>query len=132
MAKECPYCCSLIDERASKCPHCREYLYRAHDINDVPYSRTIEDRVIIKEKSSPDFVLVPLWSPGVAGILSFIIPGLGQIYRGKVMIGITWLVFTLLGYICFIIPGMILHLINIVCAASGNRYADPYTGIIPH
>ena len=49
----------------------------------------------------------------LTGILSFLIPGLGQIYVGKTWRGISWLIFTALGYICFIVPGFIIWIINI-------------------
>jgi len=32
--------------------------------------------------------------PGTAAVLSFIIPGLGQLYNGKVLRGIIWLIIT--------------------------------------
>lgn len=60
-------------------------------------------------------------SPGTAAILSFLIPGLGQIYNGKILRGVFWLVITpglwigtggLLGWIC-----------HIWSAASAHRYA---------
>jgi TM2 domain-containing membrane protein YozV len=55
---------------------------------------------------------------GVAAVLSFLIPGMGQIYKGWVGQGIAWLIFTTMGYFMFIFPGVILHLICIVSAAS--------------
>ena len=51
-------------------------------------------------------------SPGVAAVLSFFIPGLGQIYNGKFLRGIFWLIVTanfwfwsagFLGWICHLI-----------------------------
>jgi TM2 domain-containing membrane protein YozV len=50
--------------------------------------------------------------PMLAGILSFIIPGVGQLYNGRILAGILWLIFTpgfwigtggTLGWICHII-----------------------------
>ena len=50
--------------------------------------------------------------PGVAAVLSFFIPGLGQFYNGKILRGIFWLIITpglwigtggLLGWICHVI-----------------------------
>jgi protein-S-isoprenylcysteine O-methyltransferase Ste14 len=32
--------------------------------------------------------------PMLAGILSFIIPGVGQLYNGRILAGILWLIFT--------------------------------------
>jgi TM2 domain-containing membrane protein YozV len=62
------------------------------------------------------------WSPGVAAVLSFLIPGLGQIYKGQVINGLVWLVLVVIGYFCMVIPGLILHLICVAGAASGNPY----------
>jgi TM2 domain-containing membrane protein YozV len=51
-------------------------------------------------------------NPRVAAILSFLIPGVGQIYNGKILRGIFWLIVTggtwigtvgLFGWICHII-----------------------------
>jgi len=48
-------------------------------------------------------------SDTVAAVLSLFIPGAGQIYKGKTLIGIAWLVFTVLGYLTLVLPGMLLH-----------------------
>jgi TM2 domain-containing membrane protein YozV len=54
----------------------------------------------------------PLPDPGLAAVLSFIIPGLGQFYNGKFLRGIFWLIVTpglwlgsagTLGWICHVI-----------------------------
>ena len=51
-------------------------------------------------------------NPNTAGILSFFIPGVGQIYNGQIWCGIFWLVITpgfwlgtggLLGWVCHLI-----------------------------
>ncbi|MFD2034633.1 hypothetical protein ACFSKL_07535 [Belliella marina] len=64
------------------------------------------------------------WSPGIAALLSFIIPGAGQMYKGDIGTGIVWFFFVVLGYFFLIVPGIVLHLICIVTAASG----DPFKG----
>ena len=60
--------------------------------------------------------------PGVAALLSFLIPGVGQIYNGAILRGLFWLIVTpglwvgsggLLGWIC--------HLIS---AATAFSYAE--------
>ncbi|MFO0678482.1 MAG: DUF5683 domain-containing protein [Polyangiaceae bacterium] len=59
--------------------------------------------------------------PGVAAVLSFVVPGVGQIYNGKFLRGIFWLVVTpgfwigsggTLGWIC-----------HLVAAYTAYRYA---------
>ena len=51
-------------------------------------------------------------NPGTAAVLSFFIPGVGQIYNGKIWRGIFWLIVTpglwlgtggMLGWVCHII-----------------------------
>ena len=50
--------------------------------------------------------------PFIAGLLSFIIPGVGQLYNGRILAGILWLIITpgfwigsggTLGWICHVI-----------------------------
>jgi TM2 domain-containing membrane protein YozV len=48
-----------------------------------------------------------------AAILSLLIPGAGQIYKGKTWIGLLWLVFTVMGYLTVLVPGMFLHFLCI-------------------
>lgn len=67
-----------------------------------------------------------LWNPGVAAVLSLVIPGAGQIYKGQIFNGIFWLVCVIIGYVMFIFPGVILHILCIVGAFSGkNTVSDP-------
>ncbi|HEY0153231.1 MAG TPA: hypothetical protein VGB92_14595 [Longimicrobium sp.] len=51
-------------------------------------------------------------NPGIAALLSFLIPGIGQIYNGKFLRGLFWLIVTpgmwlgtggLLGWVCHLI-----------------------------
>ena len=56
-------------------------------------------------------------NPGVAAVLSLVIPGAGQMYQGRIGAGLLWLIFVVLGYAMFIVPGLILHLICIFKAA---------------
>jgi TM2 domain-containing membrane protein YozV len=54
----------------------------------------------------------PMRDPFTAGLLSFIIPGVGQLYNGRILAGILWLIITpgfwigsggTLGWICHIV-----------------------------
>ena len=57
--------------------------------------------------------------PLVAGLLSFLIPGLGQIYNGRIIVGILWLLFTGISWIGSAgTLGGIVHLISAWCAYS--------------
>ena len=67
-----------------------------------------------------------LWSPGVAAVLSLVIPGAGQMYKGQVLNGLVWLIVVVVGYVAMIVPGLILHICCIIGAASGqNTIPDP-------
>jgi hypothetical protein len=56
------------------------------------------------------------FSPAVAAMLSLLLPGLGQIYRGEKANGVGFLIAAILGYF-LIVPGLIIHLVSIVKAA---------------
>ncbi len=57
--------------------------------------------------------------PFLAGILSLLIPGVGQIYNGRVVIGIIWLIVTGVSWIGSVgILGWIIHLVSAWCAYS--------------
>jgi len=58
----------------------------------------------------------------VAAVLSFLIPGLGQMYKGQIGIRFVWLIAVIAGYLFFIVPGLALHLACVITAASGNPY----------
>jgi TM2 domain-containing membrane protein YozV len=57
---------------------------------------------------------------GAAAVLSFLIPGLGQIYKGQILNGICWLVVVIFGYSMLIVPGVILHIICIMGASKSR------------
>lgn len=66
------------------------------------------------------------WNPGTAAVLSFLIPGAGQIYKGSLAIGFLWMICVVAGYVIMIVPGVILHILCIYKAYSGDPYAgDP-------
>lgn len=57
--------------------------------------------------------------PWVAGVLSLLIPGLGQIYNGRIIIGIVWLLVTGISWIGSVgFLGWVVHLIAAWCAFS--------------
>ena len=61
------------------------------------------------------------FNPGIAAVLSFLIPGLGQMYKGRVLRGLLWFVMTVIGYAFFIVPGLCLHLLCVLGAATKWR-----------
>lgn len=102
--KKCPYCAEDVKAEAKKCKHCGEIL----------------DEGMRAEKEKETKLLHPKWSPGVAAVLSLFIPGAGQMYKGQIGNGLVWLVCTVLGYMFFILPGLVIHICCIVGAASGD------------
>ena len=68
--------------------------------------------------------LPPPQSATVAAVLSLVIPGAGQIYKGRIWMGMAWLVFTVLGYLTLLVPGMLLHFICIFQAAGMEPAED--------
>lgn len=111
--KLCPFCDEEIKVNAVKCKHCGEF------IDESLHRESIEEKQMVIIHQSPK------WSRGVAALLSLIIPGAGQIYKGNVLSGIGWLIFVPLGYMFFIVPGAILHFFCIIAATSGDNSPVP-------
>lgn len=87
----CPECAKEFSDTAISCPNCG-------------FTRIVPKK----------------WNPGIAALLSLFLPGAGQMYRGKVGVGLLWFIGVIIGYVMFIVPGLVLHLICIFSAASGD------------
>lgn len=106
--KACPFCAEDIQEAAVFCRHCH------HDLRTGAHASAAQAR---------------RWSPGVAGLLSFLIPGAGSIYKGQIGLGVLWFILTAIGYWLFVLPGVLLHLVGIAMAAGGDPNADPTAAV---
>jgi TM2 domain-containing membrane protein YozV len=107
--KRCPYCREVILQHAAKCRFCHEILDGGLALERQPRS----------------------WNPGVAAVFSFLVPGLGQMYKGEVLAGLVWLfsvygIYAASGAFCcvggFVLfpMGLILHVVCLFDAASGS------------
>ena len=63
------------------------------------------------------------WRPGLAGLMSLFLPGLGQLYKGQWLNAVAWFLVVAAGYAALVIPGILLHVCCILGACSG----DPWT-----
>jgi TM2 domain-containing membrane protein YozV len=65
------------------------------------YARDYSDRDLVVHRSPP--------SPGIAAVLSVVLPGLGQVYAGELIPGLIWFLAVGFSYWAVIIPGFIVH-----------------------
>ena len=59
--------------------------------------------------------------PYIAGVLSFLVPGTGQIYNGRIIIGVIWLFITGVSWIGS--AGTLGWILHILSAYFAYRYA---------
>jgi len=52
-------------------------------------------------------------SPGVAAVLSVLIPGLGHVYAGRVLAGLLWFAAASFGYWAILVPGFLIHVASV-------------------
>lgn len=116
--KQCPYCAETIKAQATVCRFCGRNLGTDQPPQAVGSSQP-QAPVIIQSPPQRQ------WSPGVAAVLSLVIPGAGQIYKGQIGKGLFHLIVIVIGYALFIIPGLILHVLCIIDATRGDPYHDP-------
>jgi len=64
-------------------------------------------------------------SPGVAAVLSVLLPGLGQVYAGRMLAGALWFLVTGFAYWAILLPGFLAHALCIWSAyASARDWTD--------
>ncbi len=59
-------------------------------------------------------------SPGIAAVLSVLLPGLGQVYSGRLLAGAIWFCATSLAYSAVLLPGFLVHALCIWSAYRGT------------
>lgn len=100
----CLDCKKEISKRAETCPHCGRPIKTSESIQSIETTERKKD-----------------WNPGIAAVLSLIIPGAGQMYKGEIGIGIGCFIAIAILYGSSIVLGAILHLICVINAASGKK-----------
>ena len=64
-------------------------------------------------------------SPGIAAVLSVLLPGLGQVYSGRLFAGAMWFLATAASYSLILVPGFIVHALCIWSAYhSATEWED--------
>ena len=63
--------------------------------------------------------------PGIAAVLSVLVPGLGQVYSGRLLAGGLWFLGTSLAYSAILVPGFLVHA---VCVWSAYQSAREWRG----
>jgi TM2 domain-containing membrane protein YozV len=63
-------------------------------------------------------------NPLLAGVLSFLVPGVGQLYNGRILAGILWLVLTGVSWIGS--AGMLGWICHFIAAFTAYSYAKEH------
>lgn len=63
-------------------------------------------------------------SPGLSAVLSVLLPGLGQVYSGRLLAGALWFLATSLSYWAILLPGFLVHAL---CVWSAYQSAKDWT-----
>ncbi len=71
-----------------------------------------------------DIVVRRAPQPGIAAVLSVLIPGLGQVYSGRLLAGALWFLGTAAAYSQVLLPGFLVHAL---CIWSAYKSALDWT-----
>ena len=65
-------------------------------------------------------------SPGIAAVLSVLVPGLGQVYAGRLLAGLVWFLAAGFGYWAILVPGFLIHVLSVYFAYRAAKRWDGY------
>jgi len=65
-------------------------------------------------------------APGIAAVLSVLLPGLGQVYTGRLLAGALWFLATGLAYWAVLLPGFLVHALCIWSAYHSAKLWTDY------
>jgi hypothetical protein len=82
------------------------------------------DDELIRTRSDPDAPRAP--HPGWAAVLSVLLPGLGQVYSGRLLAGLLWFLGTGFAYWAVLLPGFLVHALCVWSAYQGAKRWDGY------
>lgn len=69
-------------------------------------------------------------APGVAAVLSLVLPGAGTMYAGRIAAGLAWLIAVALAYLAAWPLGLLLHLVAVGAAARSARPRARYEPVV--
>jgi TM2 domain-containing membrane protein YozV len=101
----CPDCSTQVSDAAPACPKC--------------------GRPMTSRRTAP-IAAQSTWNPGIAAVLSLVIPGAGQMYRGDLGLGFGWFLLVVASYVGGLVFGAAVHVLCVLEAfadLTGKRQA---------
>ncbi len=90
------------------------------------YRTEIPDReegpIAVTYNDRSEFAVVRAPHHGIAAVLSVLLPGLGQVYAGRLLAGGLWFLGTSLAYWALILPGFLVHACCVWSAYSSSKH----------
>ena len=101
--KACDFCAEKILVEAKKCKHCGEFLDGSRQSKNA-------NQIALKTRES-----------GMASLLSLLLPGAGQMYKGQALNGLAWMAVVLVAYLCLWWLGVLFHLCCVIGAGLNSE-----------
>ncbi|HET6762890.1 MAG TPA: hypothetical protein VFH27_04435 [Longimicrobiaceae bacterium] len=111
MTRECPKCGGPVNE-AGWCEACEQRITR-------PKAYRFERRST--SKLPRQWLVKRKWLHTTAALMSLVVPGAGQVYKGRIRTGVLWFVIVVGCYLWVGPPAALVHLMCIITAGSAAR-----------